>query len=312
MKKLAIFVGTIGLAVVLVSTGFALEAVASQGPGGGGMAGYGPGNDRMGAGMPGYGYGYDAMGSGMMDYGPDAGVPGYDPGGGMMDYGPGHGMMGYGPGTYGSGYSSQYGMMGYGTGTYGAVCSQGYGMMGPDWGPWNAPYTTLGQGNVTSLDEATAAFQAYLDGLGYPDLEVTEVMEFQYNYYAILAEKDTGIGAMELLLDKGTGVVGPEPGPNMMWNANYSPMGRYSGMMGSYASEETTVTAQDAEVIAQRWLDANMPGTTAGDADPFYGYYTLHFLKDGQVVGMLSVQGSTGEVWYHSWHGDFVTMEGHS
>jgi hypothetical protein len=193
----------------------------------------------------------------------------------------------------------------------------GYGMMGPGtMGPWNGPYRAPGQGNTASLDAANAAFQAYVDRLGYPGLEVTEVMEFERNYYAIVAEKDTGIGAMELLLDKSSGVAGPEPGPNMMWNAGYSPMGRSGGMMGmmgGYGSGQMTLSPQDAEEVAQRWLDANLPGATAGEADPFYGYYTLHFLKDGQVAGMLSVQGSSGEVWYHSWHGDFVRMaEGHS
>ena len=33
-----------------------------------------------------------------------------------------------------------------------------------------------------------------------------------------------------------------------------------------------------------------------------------HFLKDGQVEGMLSVNGSTGAVWYHNWHGAFIGM----
>jgi hypothetical protein len=235
--------------------------------------------------------GYASLGCGPATYG--------------QSYGPmGPGMMGYGQGYYGP---MGQGMMGYGQG-YGP----GYGMMGG----WASPYSAPEQGNTTSLDQAGATFQAYVDGLGYNNLQVTEVMEFERNYYAIVAEKDTGIGAMELLLDKGSGVVGPEPGPNMMWNAKYSPMGQNGGMMGmmgGYASEEMTLGPQQAEQAAQRWLDANMPGTTAGDADAFYGYYTFHFLKNGQVVGMLSVQGSSGDVWYHSWHGAFVTMaEGHS
>jgi hypothetical protein len=232
------------------------------------------------------------------------------------------GTTGYGPGVYGNGYGAMGpGMMDHNTGStygpgYGPGYGSGYGMMGPGYGPGyrpsTDPNTAPGQGNVTSLDEARAAFQAYLDRLGYAGLDITEVMEFQYNYYAIVAEKDTGVGAMELLLDQNTGTVGPEPGPNMMWNAKYSPMGR-GGMMGGYVSGNMTLSPQDAEAIAQRWLDANMPGTSAGDADAFYGYYTLHFLKNGQVVGMLSVQGSTGDVWHHSWHGNFVTMaEGHS
>ena len=67
----------------------------------------------------------------------------------------------------------------------------------------------------------------------------------------------------------------------------------------------------EAQDIAQRWLDANLPGRAAGNPDAFYGYYTLHFLKEGKVEGMLSVHGSTGEIWHHSWHGGFVQMTEH-
>jgi hypothetical protein len=50
-----------------------------------------------------------------------------------------------------------------------------------------------------------------------------------------------------------------------------------------------------------------LPGTTVADeADAFYGYYTLHVLRDGKTIGMLSVNGFTGTVWYHTWHGNFV------
>ncbi len=203
----------------------------------------------------------------------------------------------------------------------------GYGMMDDGWNwndtpfgsvqdmPCGQGYVNPGDGDVSSLEEVETAVQGYVERLGYSGLEVSEVMEFERNYYAIVAEKDTGIGAMELLVDKDSGAIGPEPGPNMMWNAEYGMMGRDGGMMGmmaSYASGEMTLSAQEAEDVAQRWLDANLPGRTAGEADPFYGYYTLHFMNDGQIEGMLSVRGSSGDVWYHSWHGDFVAVtEGH-
>ena len=45
-------------------------------------------------------------------------------------------------------------------------------------------------------------------------------------------------------------------------------------------------------------------------ANPFYGYYTIHTLKDGQIEGMLSVHGTAGQVWYHIWHGRFIQMIG--
>lgn len=52
-----------------------------------------------------------------------------------------------------------------------------------------------------------------------------------------------------------------------------------------------------------------MPGLGVAEADIFYGYYTLHTLKDGRIEGMLSVNGYTGAVWYHDCHGPFIGME---
>ena len=141
-------------------------------------------------------------------------------------------------------------------------------------------------------------------------LVLAEVMDFAWNYYAEVEEKDTGIHAMELLIDKYTGRVSPEMGPNMMWNTKYSPMG---GMMGNYGGGTPTanmpVTTDQAKTIAQQYLDNNLPGLTVAEADTFYGYYTLHTLQNGQVEGMLSINGYTGAVWYHTWHGPFLGMK---
>lgn len=66
------------------------------------------------------------------------------------------------------------------------------------------------------------------------------------------------------------------------------------------------VTAQQAQQIAQQYLDQYFPGTTTEDANTFYGYYTIHTLQGEKVSGMLSVNGYSGSVWYHTWHGTFV------
>ena len=34
---------------------------------------------------------------------------------------------------------------------------------------------------------------------------------------------------------------------------------------------------------------------------------TVHFTKDGRVAEMLSVNGATRQVWFHSWHGAFIS-----
>jgi hypothetical protein len=217
--------------------------------------------------------------------------------------GSGSGMMG----GYGYGLAPTTGITG--TTPYGPGACPGMG----GWG-----YASPVDGNRLTLDQAGEAVEQYLAANGNPDLAVAEVMEFTQNFYAEVEEQSTGIHAFELLIDPYTGAVYPEPGPNMMWNTKYGHMGGmggYMGGMGGYGFRQPTadmpVSAQQAREYAQTYLDSYLPGTTIADeADPFYGYYTLHTLQDGQVTGMLSVNGFNGQVWYHSWHGDFIAMTG--
>ncbi len=283
MKRVTITLGAVTLAVVLLAGGAWLGIAGAQ--------------DRWGHQMEGYGMGpAPALGSGgasdWIDMHNEESWQGY-------------GMMGDVP--YSESWQG-YGMMGdlpYNEGW------QGHGMAAGESFCGGAYYLDSEGGEVTTLHEAQEAVEAYVDRLGYEGLHVTEVMEFELNYYAIVAEEESGIGAMELLIDKGSSAVRPEPGPNMMWNAEYGMHGG-GGMMGGFATGEMTLSPEEARDVAQDWLDTNYPGRTAGEPDPFYGYYTLHFMNDGIIDGMLSVHGSSGQVWYHSWHGDFIDMtEGH-
>ncbi len=162
----------------------------------------------------------------------------------------------------------------------------------------------IGIGRAVTIAQGVAGSYA---GSG---LAVDEVIEFTNNYYASIREKSTGIGAFEILIDKSTGSTMPEP-PNMMWNTKYGmmPGGMMSGMVGGFGVSGTgpmTVTSDQARIIAQSWLDINQPGATANSPDPFYGYYTVDFERAGNLVGMLSVNGYSGLVWYHTWHGSFI------
>jgi hypothetical protein len=163
-----------------------------------------------------------------------------------------------------------------------------------------------------TLTQAQDAVEAYIATLANDDLELAEVMIFDNHAYAEIVEKSTGIGAMEVLVDPVTLDVFPEYGPNMMQDGS---VGR--GMMGGYwdqdadieASADMDITPEQAVASAQDYLDSNLPGTAVEDhADPFYGYYTLHVTRDGEVVGMLSVNGFSGDVFLHTWHGDFIEM----
>jgi hypothetical protein len=272
-------------------------------------------------------------------------------------------------------------------------------------------YLFYAQSQGVTLARAEQISERYLSSLELGDLKISEVMEFEHNYYVVYSEESTDMGAMEMLIDKTTGQIYPEYGPNMMWNLKYGHggmMGSYGGMMGSYGSMMESsggmmggfggmmsgsdyrsmmggyggimsdfsnmmnnfgntmnnfgnmmsdfgemmgefnmmgsyddmmsdfdemmndyddmmsdyndtigtyypedysgepITEEEAIKIAQDFLDTAYPGAEAEDPHPFYGYYTIHTVRDGQIFGMLSVNSYTGDVWYHNWHGEYI------
>ena len=185
----------------------------------------------------------------------------------------------------------------------------GSGMMGA----WTPPEELRPSGQTLTLDEAVKVAEAYIAEWNTDQtLKLGEVMQFSNHFYAEAVESDTGRGAFEFLIDPQTGVVVGEPGPNMMWNLRYGA----NGMMGmglwqppTAAEGDMSVTSQQAQQYGQAYLDDVLAGLKAdSEADVVYGYYTLHILRNGEVIGMLSVNGYTGQGWLHHWHGDFVTM----
>ena len=175
--------------------------------------------------------------------------------------------------------------------------------------------------NSTPLtrEQTKAAAEKYLAKLDNSDLKIAEVMIFDQNAYLIVKETSTGNGAFELLVDPGSQVAYPEYGPNMMWNLKYGCINHQQmmeQMMGDCdannatppnVSAEMTVNTEQATEFAQEYLDANIPGAiVVHDPTKFYGYYTFDFEKDGKVAGMLSVNGYSGQVFLHTWHGKFL------
>ncbi len=155
---------------------------------------------------------------------------------------------------------------------------------------------------VDDLDQARDRAAGYAEVV-QPGLEVGEVMRFENHYYADLQEPD-GTKVTEVLIDPRSGAVRPEMGPATMWNTRFAMMGRNGGSTAG-------ITAPQAQQIADDWLAEQGEGLTSQDPAQFPGYYTLHTLRDGEITGMISVHASTGDVWYHSWHDDFVEMSEH-
>ncbi len=205
-----------------------------------------------------------------------------------------------------------------------AVAAPAWAQPAGPWGsgPWGPGMGWAWQfGNVraqlpVTLNTAIAAGEKALVALGNPDLALAEAMEFSNHVYLIVIERSTKIGAFEVLVDKATGQLHPEPGPNMMWNTKYGHMaGRGmmgGGMMGpGYgpgrgAAQGRQLSVDQMKQAARQYLRQYLPGSDVDDGTPFYGYRTFDVERGGKTLGMLSVNAYTGLVWYHTWHGQFI------
>jgi hypothetical protein len=210
-----------------------------------------------------------------------------------------------------------------------AVAQRG---MGPGW--WSGPQ--VGTGQPLSMAQAEEIARQAIARSGFQGLVPMHIMEFSNNFYVAIKDKAAGEGAFELLVDRYTGFVRPEP-QSMMWNTKYGHMAWWGGpgygmmgpdsgagmlsrgyggrgMMGGYGYAMpgtvlpggTPLTLVRAKAVAQQFLDTHLAGTKADEALTFPGYYTIDVARNGHPIGMLSVNTYSGAVWYHAWHGTFI------
>jgi hypothetical protein len=202
--------------------------------------------------------------------------------------------------------------------------------MGPGW--WSGPQVD----QPLSMAQAEQIARQTIEQSGFRGLVPMHIMAFSNNFYVAVKVKATGEGAFELLVDRYTGFVRPEP-QSMMWNTKYGHMawwggpgygmmgpGSGRGMMGGgygapgmmggygYATPGTVqpggapLTVARAKAAAQEFLDTHFAGTKTDEALTFPGYYTIDVARNGRPIGMLSVNQYTGAIWYHGWHGTFI------
>jgi hypothetical protein len=162
------------------------------------------------------------------------------------------------------------------------------------------------------LNITTAALlaQNYIAQIGNPNLAIADVEEYTYDFYVQVKEKDTGLGAFELVVDKYSGYVGAEVGPNLMWNLKYRVTNGHVEIYSTATTPLMPINVTQARTCAEQYLGAYLPSATIGEATTFYGYYTFEVLNGGKTYGLLSVNGYTGQVWSYTWHGAFIQKIG--
>ncbi len=245
--------------------------------------------------------------------------PGYNQGGYYFSWpmGPrmGPGMM-YGPG-YGSGYAPGYNysypMMGY----YSPANNYSYPMMGycvtycvpgynhswsfMGYGGMMTPYYPGGK-PISSAD-ASQRMESFARNFG-KNIKVEDFMAFSGNYYSVLKDLSSNQSLAEVLVDRYSGTILPEPGPNMMWNTRYG-----SGRTGT---EGTGYDLARAKRLAEDFLKDYLPGAKVMESNALPGYYTFDFGRQ-EIDGMLSVNANNGEIWVHTWHGFYLgELEGNT
>jgi hypothetical protein len=199
-----------------------------------------------------------------------------------------------------------------GLASLGLVLAQGMmggytqGMMG---GMRMAVYTA----NAKPLSDAKAykSLGDYAARYG-TNIKLKDIMTFSENVYAQVVDAKTGAGYGEILFDRYSGTVQPEPGPNMIWNTRYG-MGWGGSSMGSGMMGRTTATPVQnvrydeaaAQKLATQFLSGYLPNTKLHEGQAFPGYYTYDYGRN-EIEGMLSVNAFTGEIWIHTWHGSFI------
>ena len=169
----------------------------------------------------------------------------------------------------------------------------GMPMMGGMMGYYSGVIAPLSHGNAKVIADQ------YLASVNNPELEIDEFEEYSHNFYVSIIEKSTGRGAAEVIIDRYNGSLQLEP-QSMMWNSRY-------GMMGNTQQAEMAHTSEQALKTAQDFLDKVYPGTEADEITSYYGYYTIMTTLEGKHYGMLSVNDYSGDVWYHTWHGMFIS-----
>lgn len=132
----------------------------------------------------------------------------------------------------------------------------------------------------------------------WPASTLQGVMPFADNTYAVVTDPASGQGLAEVLVDRCSGAVGLEPGPNMVWNVRSGQPGRWMGA----PARLTSIGEADARARAATFLTTYLPGAKVRDGHTLAGYYTFDYVL-GNALGMLSVNARTGEVWRHTWHG---------
>lgn len=163
-------------------------------------------------------------------------------------------------------------------------------------------------GQRITIDQVEELVKDYLRDNS--NLRAEEIIEFANDFYVRFSEKDTGINAFVALVHPYNGRLYPGHHPDKYWNTEYRGesyrLSRDGGEPLDWPSGPMTITEEQAWNDAQRFIERHLPEGRAGAVERFYGYYTIPVLIFEDVIGLLSINGYTGDVCYEACHGSLI------
>jgi len=163
------------------------------------------------------------------------------------------------------------------TATSGGMMSGGMmmggGMMGEPLMVWHQ-----GSGPVATPEEAARLALDTVHGRGWTWLTLDEVHIFP-SFYEVEFNDRHGFKGPEIYVSRSSGAVGPEMGPNMMWDGQYG--------MGPTCS--SSLTEDQA-----RGLITTPGGLAVGDGERHHGYWEFELKRGAAVVNQMNVSECAG------------------
>ena len=159
-----------------------------------------------------------------------------------------------------------------------AGCSASIAMMGG--GMMAAPMMVWRQGSgpVSSPQDAAGLGLDTVHQRGWTWLTLDEVHIFPA-FYEVEFNDRHGFKGPEVYVSRTSGVVGPEMGPNMMWDSQYG--------MGQACSSSLTEDQARALIPSQG-------GLSLGDGERHHGYWEFELKRGNRVVNQTNVSECSG------------------
>ncbi|MFZ7120830.1 MAG: hypothetical protein ACOWWH_07775 [Eubacteriaceae bacterium] len=162
-----------------------------------------------------------------------------------------------------------------------------------------------------SIEELTNDIDEYIKKID-ENLIIDDVFLYEdYQYYFSIIEKDTELGAFELIVDSITGNIYSCNGANIKWNEKYAiyKNGRCTNSLMSYSQLDEELSLVDANKIANEYVSDNINADyNIVTGNTFYGYYTFYIQEDAKTIGIISVNSQDGKVWLNNRHGEIIEV----